>query len=100
MPDLLDHATTEPPLPAAAEAVTEESGVPRPPLGFWRHPFVQHVLPFITSITIHLGLLVILIFTYQAAGRLLKVVQEQIIIPDATLAPDAGGIPNPGLDND
>jgi hypothetical protein len=90
----------EPPLPAAAAAVTEESGTPVPPLGFWRQPFAQNVLPFIASIAIHLGIFIVLIATYQAAGRLFRVVQEQIVIPDASLAPDAGGVPNPGIEQD
>jgi hypothetical protein len=91
---------SEPPLPAAAPAITEEIGTPMPPLGFWRQPWVQNVLPFASSIAIHLGILLALIATYQAATRIAKVVQEQIIIPDASLAPDAGGVPNPGLEQD
>ena len=100
MTELSEQPPLEPPLPAAAPAVTDETGVPQAPLEFWRHPWVQNVLPFITSIAIHLAIFIVLIATYQAAGKLLKVVQEQIIIPDAALAPDAGAIPNPGLDSD
>ena len=90
----------DPPLPAAAPAVTEEAGLPTPPLEFWRRPWVQNVLPFASSIIIHLAILIALIATYQVAEKLAKVVQEQIIIPDAALAPYAGGVPNPGLDQD
>jgi hypothetical protein len=48
-------------------------------------------------VTIHLGLIILVLATYKAAGQIFKVVQEQIIIPDASLAADAGSIPNPGL---
>ncbi|HUB26356.1 MAG TPA: VWA domain-containing protein [Tepidisphaeraceae bacterium] len=85
------------PLPAADPAVIGDHGMILPPLSFWRKPWVQNVLPWVTSFTIHLGLIIIALATYQAAGKLLKVVREQIIIPDASLASDAGGVPNPGM---
>ena len=52
------------------------------------------------SITLHVGLIVLLLATYKAATQFIRVVQEQIIIPDASLVTDPGGIPNPGLGND
>jgi len=59
------------------------------------------VLPWATSVAIHGGLIILVLATYQAAGKIFsKVVQVQIIIPDATLANDPGGIPNPGLNDD
>jgi hypothetical protein len=90
----------EPPLPAATAALTDESGVQARQVEFWRRWGTQHVLPWATSVIIHAGLLVLLLATYQAAGKFLRVVQEQIVIPDASLAPDAGGIPNPGLNDE
>jgi len=95
----LAHSRHEPPLPAAAPAMATE-GELRPKVGFWRKRWVQNVLPWITSITLHVGLIVLLLATYKAATQLIRVVQEQIIIPDASLVTDPGGIPNPGLGND
>jgi hypothetical protein len=100
MAEMTQPPPLDPPLPAAAPALTEEGGVQIAPLNFWRRPWVQNVLPWITSVSIHLALFLLLLATYQAAGKIFKVLQEQIIIPDASLAPDAGGIPNPGLEND
>jgi hypothetical protein len=100
MSEMTQQAPPEPPLPAAAPALTDEVGVPIAPLSFWRRPWVQNVLPWITSVSIHAGLFLLLLVTYQAAGKIFRVIQEQIIIPDASLAPDAGGIPNPGLENE
>jgi hypothetical protein len=95
----LPSSLREPPLPAAAAAPAHDEE-PKPALGFWRQPWVLNVLPWITSVTLHLGLIIVAIATYQAAGKLFKVVQEQITIPDASLANDPGGIPNPGLGDD
>jgi hypothetical protein len=90
----------EPPLPAASAALTDEGDVQAPQVDFWRRWGTQHVLPWVTSAVIHIALIVLLLATYQAAGKFFRVVQEQIVIPDASLAPDAGGIPNPGLSDD
>jgi hypothetical protein len=89
----------EPPLPQAAPALPPE-GELLPELTFWRRPWVVNILPWITSVTIHLGLIILVLATYKAAGQIFKVVQEQIIIPDASLAADPGSIPNPGLGDD
>src|ERR1019366_1383800 len=52
----------------------------------------QNILPFATSVCIHIGFIILIFATYHAAEKLLKVVQEQIIIPDATLLSDPGDI--------
>src|ERR1700722_1643113 len=88
------------PLPAAEPALVGENGMLLQPLSFWRKPWVQDVLPWVTSVTIHLSLLIIALATYEVAGKLRTLVQIQIIIPDASLANDAGAIPNPGMGNE
>jgi hypothetical protein len=97
MADSPSDATLDDPLPAAEAALVGEHGMTLPPLSFWRKPWVQNVLPWVTSFSIHLGLIIIAFAAYQVAGKVLKFTQEQIIIPDASLAGDAGGVPNPGM---
>ena len=68
-------------------------------LRFWRRWWVQNVLPWVTSVTLHVSILLVLLLTFTAV-KLVRNVQEQEIIPDATLVSDPGGIPNPGMNND
>src|SRR5262245_55999220 len=86
---------------AAGDQPAEEQEA-APHLGFWRQPWVQNVLPFATSLALHLGLVVLAWATYKVADTVITVVKEQIIIPDATIVEGAevGGIPNPGLGGD
>src|SRR5579864_886204 len=39
---------------------------------FWRRPFAQNVLPFLTSVTFHAGLLVFALLTYQSVKVLFQ----------------------------
>jgi hypothetical protein len=81
-----------------AEQVEEE---PLPPLTFWQQPFVQNVVPLLTSLAVHLGLILIGVLTYKVYVQSRTVSQEQVIVPDAAIvAGDVGGIPNPGLGGD
>jgi hypothetical protein len=75
------------------------------PVDFWQQPFVQSVLPFLTSLVLHISLIIIGLVTFQVV----KVVvtpreKEQIIVPDsdiqATEDQPEGGIPHPGLGGD
>src|SRR5438067_7527732 len=87
-----------PGLPTDAPAPEEDV---LPPLPFWQQPFVQNVVPLLTSIAVHLAIILIGIFTIHAVVQSRAVTQEQIIIPDASIgAGDVGGIPNPGIDGD
>jgi hypothetical protein len=87
------------PQPVAAEPL-EEEGL-GPPLGFWQQPWVQNVLPFMTSLSVHAVLIILGIVTFKAYVQTHAVTQEQMIVPDAAIvAGDVGGIPNPGLDGD
>ena len=72
-----------------------------PHLTFWQQPFVQNVLPLMTSLALHLGILLLGLLTYKAYTVSRIVSEEQVIIPDAAIVEgDVGGIPNPGLDGD
>ncbi len=111
-PPSTDPALVPPPPPVPKNVVTgtpdnpaeapAEAGVGGRKLPFMQQKWVQDVLPFATSVVLHLGLLLIGLATYQVAKEIQKVVQEQIIIPDATIVENAevGGIPNPGLGGD
>jgi len=70
---------------------------------FWQQPFVQNVLPFLTSLVLHIGLLVfgyMMLKVGQAVVVALR--QEQIIVPEAEMVANGpeGGIPHPGLGGD
>lgn len=72
-----------------------------PPLSFWQQPFVQNVLPLLTSLALHLALIIIGVLTFKAYVASKTVQEEQVIVPDAAIVEgDVGGIPNPGLDGD
>ncbi len=88
-------------LAAPGQGEPEEMG---PSLTFMQQPWVQTVLPFVTSLTVHAGILVLAVVAVKVAytGSAAPKVQEQTIIPEATLA-DAGppgGVPNNGPNND
>src|SRR6266436_1844413 len=73
------------------------------PISFWQQPFVQNVLPFLTSLVLHIG---VLVFGYMMlkVGQAVVVAlrQEQIIVPEAEMVTSGpeGGIPHPGLGGD
>lgn len=73
-----------------------------PRLSFWHHPWVQNVLPFATSVVVHASVLLIGYAAIQTIPKVVEVVREQIIIPDAQIIEGAevGGVPNPGLGDD
>lgn len=85
------------PIPQPAPAA------PTPHKRFLDRPWVQRSLPLLTSLTVHAGLILLgYTFLRAAAVVMRSATQEQIIIPDSTLAEagPAGGIPNPGLGED
>ena len=85
-------AFTNPP-PLADELLPRRS--------FWEKKWVRQVLPWITSISLHAGIIIIGIATYQAAVKIVSIVREQITIADTSgTGTDLGGIPNPGLGTD
>src|ERR671914_2724765 len=85
--------TEQPPLPAPR---------PDPQPDLWQQPWAQDLVAFSTSLIFHVTVIVLgLIFVHELP-RLTTPVQEQLIIPDATIIEGAevGGIPNPGLGGD
>ncbi len=71
-------AVTDAPLPVAVVYPTTP--------GVLRQPWAQNVLPFATSLTLHIALLIIGYATYKVVKHVVPVVQEQIIIPESTMA--------------
>lgn len=67
-------------------------------------PWVEAAFPWAASFLLHLGFFLLLAFTLFAVNRATKEEAiEQIVIPTATVDPDAGtagGIPNPGSGGD
>ncbi len=68
-------------------------------LTFAQKPMVQNVLPFVTSVAVHAGILIIAWILWDNRTIIARVIEEQIIVPDAAIVEgaDVGGIPNPGL---
>lgn len=52
-------------------------------LGFWRRPFVQDVLPLLTSFVLHLGLIILGILTYKAVTTIVAREQLPMVIPQS-----------------
>ncbi|QOV91882.1 vWA domain-containing protein [Humisphaera borealis] len=79
-----------------------EEGLPQ--VGFFQQPWVQNVLPFVTSLVAHAVIIILgvtLAVTVVQEGQ--KIVQEeQTIIPESTMAENAppGGVPNVGTGGD
>ncbi len=71
-------------------------------LSFAQKPMVQNVLPFVTSVAVHLGIVIIGWVLWDNRAVIGRVIEEQIIVPDAAIieGADVGGIPNPGLGGD
>lgn len=91
-------------VPTTSEIASEQpgEGAEHVHLSFWQQPFVQNVLPFVTSVLIHAGIILIGFGTYKVVQQVTAVVREQVIIPDATIVEGAevGGVPNPGFGTD
>ncbi|HEX4793563.1 MAG TPA: hypothetical protein VH370_07225 [Humisphaera sp.] len=90
-----------PPLPPGTPQPADMAPAPivYAPPGFWEQPWVQDVMPFVTSLTVHAAVIVIglIVFgVYKSAVPTAQ--QDQIIIPEASLANETppGGVPNEG----
>jgi hypothetical protein len=105
-----------PPPPPTSDALEKAAAQEPPPdqdaldqlaqanqhLSFAQKPMVQNVLPFVTSLAIHLGIILLAWVTWSNRAVIARVIEEQIIVPDAAIVEgaDVGGIPNPGLGGD
>jgi hypothetical protein len=90
--------------PPEAQVRYAALGVPQVQKNFWQHPWVQHVLPFATSVTLHLTILLIGVVFFLGAKYVQKKIvhQEEVIIPAAAMINEGapGGVPFQGLGND
>lgn len=97
-------AAAAPPKPGDPLPVAPEAHDPGVPLTFWQLPWVQNVLPFATSVVVHLGILIIGVVFFYGFQYINKPAnhQEEVIVPDASMIDNGppGGIPNQGLGND
>jgi hypothetical protein len=77
----------------------QEEGVYRT---FWQIPFVQDILPFLTSLVIHIGIIAIGVLTYKTVQIAIAASKEPMVIPSEVIVDGAeiGGIPHPGLGGD
>ena len=91
--------------PAGPEPAVEAEASPNPaPAGyqvsFWRRPWVQAVVPWATSLSVHIGIITVaLVLLASGAFQYLieKATQQQAFLPTATLAETSiGGVPNVG----
>jgi hypothetical protein len=91
-----DPADTSHPSPQPSPLRGE--GVKR---SFWQNKYVQDLVPFLTSITLHITLITVAAISYAGYKALHVVEQEQVIVPDRVLVDGpVGGVPNPGLGED
>jgi hypothetical protein len=74
-----------------------------PKLTFWQQPWVQNILPFVTSLTAHAAVLIFGLLIFGAVKLIEKPpLREETIIPDSNMVENGppGGIPNVGLGAD
>lgn len=101
------HAAPPPGFESAGAAPLDVPGVPAeliPRPNFWQLPWVQNVLPFVTSLSLHAAIIIVgvlLAAGYQAV-QAQKPLENQIIIPDAAIVEEGppGGVQNIGLGED
>ncbi len=71
--------------------------------GIFQQPWVQDILPFVTSLALHAGIVIIgVILLRLATGKFAgPPLEEQIVIPESAMANDVpGGVENPGIGGD
>jgi hypothetical protein len=74
-----------------------------PPLSFWQQPWVQNILPFATSLSVHAAILILGLMVFGVVKMATQPPREdQVIIPDSNMVDNGppGGIPNTGLGGD
>ncbi len=75
-----------------------------PKLGFFQQPWVQNGLPFVSSLLLHAGIVVLGLLAAKAVDVVVNnaPVEEQIIVPDSELVEEGapGGVQTVGLGSD
>lgn len=102
-----------PATPGVMPGVPPQAGDPNQPayadeaavqLSFWQLPWVQTILPFATSVLLHVSILIIGIVFFYGVKYVTKQIQhqEEVVIPDASMIDNGppGGVVNQGLGND
>jgi hypothetical protein len=68
---------------------------------FWQKPFARDVLPLITSLALHLGIVALAVVTYRAVHVIVEVSRVPAVIPEYAAPLTGDGIPQfRGLDDD
>jgi hypothetical protein len=89
--------------PENPDVMIQEGPPHHEPISFWQQPFVQNVLPFLTSLVLHIGVIVFGVMMLKVGQAVVVALrQEQIIVPEAEMVTNGpeGGIPHPGLGGD
>ena len=82
-----------------AQALAAETEAQAVRTGFWQHPFVQDILPFLTSLMMHVGLIVIgFVFFYTFKEVMTRSSRQQFVADQSTIVTDdsMSVVPNPG----
>jgi hypothetical protein len=101
-----NHPPAQPPsgLLSQPTAALPTPGIPVVQRTFFQNPYVQTVLPFVTSLTVHLSIILLGLVFFLSARLIQKKVlhQEEYIIPAASMINDGapGGVPFQGLGAD
>ena len=101
------------PLPSyMTEAAGQAEALPPPPpqefyrpVGFWQQPWVQNVLPFVTSLTLHAAIIVIAVAVVVGGQQMyerVKPLENQLFTADSAIVEEGppGGVQNVGLGGD
>jgi hypothetical protein len=98
-PNLVQSPTASGTGPAGADEMV--ASPVRVQLTFWQHPYVRDLVPFISSVAIHITIILIAMASYAGYKAMRPVEREQVFIPDSEIMDGpVGGLPNPGLGED
>ena len=102
----MSHSAANPPQTEIEDAMLA-SAQPAPvvsQVNFWRQPWVQSVIPWTTSLTIHIAIITIALALLTSGvfhDLIQRVAQPQVIVPTATLAEtNVGSVPSVGTMDD
>jgi hypothetical protein len=66
--------------------IDEASGAAAVRLSIWQHPFVQNVVPLLSSVMLHGGIILFAFLTYKVVQIVNSPIKEQVVIPDAAIS--------------
>lgn len=69
----------------------------------WQHPFIQNILPFLSSLAMHAAIVIFAIASYTVYKEVIQpAIEEQFIVNSAEIVEgaDIGGVINPGTGGD